>query len=146
MKQLEINGRQVLAVNVPEKDKYEVEMRVQDGSLQILSCLPVDGADPHGPLCGEWKVSELELSPFDSFTEILADSTNPESFAKVFYPDATTSKTEGAFVIDSKLRHSNFAIHDCESVAEAWQSVAAYILEKHGLSGRIILLTEKTQL
>ena len=123
MKTIEINGQKVLAVNVPMD---AIDVYVDKNTLEWVY--------PHSD-SPEWY-----YLPHHNYT-VLADSSEPEKFVKVFYPDA---KAENFFysgwVI---LVNGDAIIADCATDSFAWLLASCKIMQEHGLEGRIVLLTEK---
>jgi hypothetical protein len=113
MKQLEINGRQVLAVNVPECCENVKE--------HIEYCSLINGS---------WQDYLDRKYLWVNNYDIIADSNKPEAFAKVFGIGINLD-----FDFPEGL----------EPELDDWESLAKYVMWEKGLSGRVILLTEKTE-
>ena len=126
MKTIEINGQKVLAVNVPMD---------AEGFYVVGNWLQWNHSDKNKP--------DFKFLSIEDYT-ILADSSEPEKFVKVFYPDAKIVVWEGAF--------ARGIIGGCKVLtqrggteSEMWQSAASRIMQENGLEGRIVLLIEKTE-
>ena len=122
MKQLEIQGQKVFALTVTEG---MLESMTQNGvkwfSNGSINCFGL---------------------PMGIYT-VIADSSEPEKFVKVFYPDA---KSENFFysgwVI---LVNGDAIIADCATDSFAWLLASCKIMQEHGLENGTILLTETAQ-
>jgi len=128
MKTIEINGQKVLAVNVP-KDA--------EGFYVVENWLQWNHSDKSKP--------DFEFLPIEGYT-IIADSSDPKKFVKVWYPDAKAEcypiEMRNDYYITNKGRVISPG-YPFESVV--WEDARDLTMQEHGLEGRVILLTEKIE-